>query len=169
MRGLCLLLPLVIVLVCPFAASPVSPLYFHTRVDAHIEAHVEKIFYTETSEVDTNRLMQRNTEARSLRSVKVQKILLRVLKVIRLEKKDPRVPGLAAGQSVEITNPFVDQQPRFKEGDSIRAGIRLVTSAEEYQPQESGQQWWFLPRGEPEGIGAPRRPFEGIAILPDHR
>jgi hypothetical protein len=169
MRGLFFSASIVFVLLCPIAAPAVTPLNFHTRAVVEIEARVERISYAETSEVNTNEWMLRKSEAESRHPAQVQKILLKVIKVIHLEKRTSRAPGLAVGHPVEITNPFPDQQPPFKEGDFIRTSIRLVALAEPSGVPGRGEQWWFSPPGEPEGINAPRRPFKGIILLPSPR
>lgn len=157
MKPIFLLIILAIFL--PINALSVTPLYYHTFAIAQIEACVEEIVSIGIPTLKTDELMLKKSREESTYIRDIQKISLKVLRVIEFEKRDPRVPSLFEGAMIVITNPFTDQRPPFKVGDRIAVRVRLVLPEQEYNPEDQRKHWWFFPKGEKEDIFPPRRSF----------
>ena len=150
----------ILILLLPLPALSVTPLYYHTFAIAEIEATVEKISLTGVPTLKTDDFMRGKPLAESTQIMEVQKIYLKVKRVINLEKRDDLVAPVTEGEVIEVTNPFVDQNPPFKTGETIQTRIRLVLPEEKYDPRDPRKQWWFFPPGEVEKGFPPRRPFQ---------
>lgn len=145
-----------------FPGQAAAPLRYHTYLVAVIEARVNDIRLTDIPSLGT----PEPSRERSPRSgdAQVQKISLKITKVVNIELN--RTGALMRpGDSLEVTNQFLKQQPPFTPGQTIRARVRLVLPEERYEPQDPRQQWWFFPTGEPAGILPPRHPFTGIEVV----
>lgn len=151
-------------LLFPSDIFSVTPLYYHTFAVAEIEAHVEKISIVEIPTIKTNEFMQKRPPEESMFIAKAQKISLRIEKIIRFEQNDTTIPALLEGETIEVTNHFMDQKPPFNVGDKIKTRVRLVLPEEKYNHEDSRKKWWFFPRGEKKDISPPRHPFKGIEI-----
>jgi hypothetical protein len=151
---------LIILATClPTVALSVTPLYYHTFAIAKIEACVEEILSVGIPTLKTEEWMLKKSREESTYIREVQKISLKVLRVIEFEKRDPGVSSLTQGTTIIVTNLFMDQKPPFKAGDRIEVRVRLVLPEQEYNPGDQRAQWWFFPKGEKEDISPPRRPF----------
>ena len=155
------------IMLCFSSMAPAaSPLLYHTHAVAKLEACVEGIrtmsLQLPNFQEDSRGRMpspELNPED------SVQKISLRVLRVNDFEAKEKTVPPIVDGQVIEVTNPYLDQAPPFKPGDTIAVRLRLVLPEQHFAPEDPRQQWWFFPEGEAEGILAPRRPFVDVKII----
>jgi hypothetical protein len=147
------------------AALPASPLYFHTHAVADIVALVAADTLVPLADLHTESMVADHPPAAAAYSENVQIITLKILRVVRFEAQDPGVSPLLPGDSIQITNPFLDQSPPFRPGDSIETRIRLVLPAEAYDPRHPRKQWWFFPTDDRDPISAPRRPFIGVRKL----
>ncbi len=154
-----------LILIFPVTACPVTPLYYHTFAVAEIEASVEEICIVGIPTLKTDEFMRGKSKEESMYIREVQKIRLKVIRVIKFERKDSKVENILEGETIKITNPFTDQTPPFKVGDKIKTRIRLVLPEETYNPQDQRKQWWFFPLGEKEDIFPPRHPFKGIKVI----
>jgi len=153
-----------LVLLFPIPAFSVTPLYYHTFAIAEIEASVEEICTVGVPTLKTEEFMRGKSKEESTYIREVQNISLKVIQVIKFEKKDAKVENILEGKTIKITNPFTDQKPPFKVGDKIKTRIRLVLPEEKYNPKDPRKQWWFFPAGEKEDIFPPRNPFKGMCL-----
>jgi len=142
-----------------------SPLYFHTHAIARIEARVEKISTVRVPVKDSGEFLPRKMPETPTPPVDVQKISLRVLKVIEFTPKHSAAPPIRNGQLIDVTNPYADQMPTFKAGDKLKTRIRLVLPEEQFDSKDPRKQWWFYPEDATEDIFPPRHPFRGISII----
>ena len=143
----------------------VSPLYFHTHAIARIEAYVEKIDIIQVPLKDISESLPEKSPKLVTPPVEVQKISLRVLKVIEYIPKHAAVPPIRYDQMIEVSNPYTDQVPSFKTGDKINTRIRLILPDAQFDPKDPRKQWWFYPEDAKEDIFPPRNPFRGISII----
>jgi hypothetical protein len=154
-----------LMLVSPLPSSHASsPLRYHTYMVAVIEASVKDIRLVDTSPMGPHKSSRERSPRSGEGMGKVQKISLKIVKVERIELN--RTGSLIhQGDSMEVTNQYLDQTPPFAPGETIRVRVRLVLPEERYDRQDPRQQWWFFPQGEPEGILPPRLPFTGIQVV----
>jgi hypothetical protein len=154
-----------LVFLCAAVVHGVSPLYFHTHAIARIEARVEKIGTVQVPVKDSSEFLPRKSPETVTPPVDVQKISLRVLKVIEYIPKHAAVPSIRYGQIIDVMNPYADQVPSFKAGDKLKTRIRLVLPEEQFDPKDPRKQWWFYPEDAKEDIFPPRHPFRGVSII----
>ena len=154
-----------LMLISPLPSShAASPLRYHTYMVTVIEASVEDIRLVDISPMGTHECSRERSPRSGEGMGKVQKISLKIVKVERIELN--RTGSLIhQGDSIEVTNQYLDQEAPFAPGETIRVRVRLVLPEERYNPKDPRQQWWFFPQGEPERILPPRLPFTGIQVL----
>ena len=126
---------------------------------------MEKIGIMRVPMKDSGEFLRRKTPERVAPPIDIQKISLRVLKVIEYIPKQSAVPPIRNGQIIDVTNPYADQVPSFKASDKLGARIRLVLPEEQFDARDPRKQWWFYPQDAKEDIFPPRHPFRGITII----
>jgi len=139
-----------------------SSLYYHTYAVARVIANVQEILTEPIASQSSKPLISPKPLNNRIRSVDIQKISLRIIKLIEFLELNHKVPELVEGQIVVLTNPYVDQVPPFKVGDNIKTRIRLVLPEEQFDHQDPRKQWWFFPEGTEAEFYPPRFPFQAI-------
>lgn len=155
----------ILMLISPLPSSHASsPLRYHTYMVAVIEAFVEDIRLVDISPMGPHESSRERSPRSGEGMGKVQKISLKIVKVEKIELN--RTGSLIhQGDSLEVTNQYLDQKPPFAPGETIRVRVRLVLPEERYDRQDPRKQWWFFPQSEPEGILPPRLPFTGMEVV----
>ncbi len=149
-----------LMMISPLSSLGTSPLRYHTFLVAKVEARVETIRSVYLPGADPAETRERSPR---WKGGEVQEIILRSTRIENVELNRTGSP-LRAGDSLTVTNQYLDQKPPFADGDTIRVRVRLVLPEERYDAQDPRRQWWFCPPGEPLD-GPPRLPFVGVQVI----
>jgi hypothetical protein len=142
-----------------------SPLRYHAYKVAVVEALVQEIHTVDISPMRPPDFSPESfSRSGDAGPGKVQIISLKLAKIKKIELNRTGIP-IHKGDVLEVTNQYLDQQPPFAPGQTIRVRVQLVLPEESYDPKDPRQQWWFFPQAESESILPPRLPFTGVEVV----
>lgn len=162
----------IFVLLGAVEVAAVSPLKYYSHIITQVEATVVDISTIDSTILDTNKFMNTKLLEKSKLVVSVQKITLEIDSIIKYKLADiyPGKPyasfQLDEGMSIDISNPWINQEVPFDKGDRIRAYIKLVSTEQVYDPAGKHNKWWFVTSEDlSEASTPPRKPFTKIEII----
>lgn len=164
MRSL-VLLSFLLVLAATGGAPAASPLRYQSFAIVTVEASVAAIRVVEIPVGLPEQYEPQRSPQPTTVKVELQKVRLRILRVLHTELNRLSILPARPGDTIEVTNQYLDQPPPFAVGDKIRARLRLVLPEDKYDPADPRQQWWFFPPDDVDSISAPRQPFKGIILI----